>query len=519
MEDKKPQSIADLFGLSEVPIRPGEKSSQVILQEVYDADMYQDVLKESHTLKDTVVRGKELLATFNPLLQDMFVSLFKVAPEILPEEKVRHDHLINKQLMETFFESEDFNRLRTMTQLDPLASALGTQVLGEKTLQQLAEQAKKKNPERQQSQPGNQDGTQPDQQQENQNDTQPEQPGNQTQPEPGNQNNNSTSENGSEKAAPELSKEELANVVTAATQETIDEMMDLVDQAKAWGIEPGDPSLRVSLDSKRKALERLRSSPKLQELTELIGSFKLLARQVFSKKGSDGTTSINSVTTGGDLEQVLPSEKMMLGNDVTKLDFLRRYHQKELLQYKSKNLPAGKGPMVVCCDVSGSMTGKPEHWSKATMLALAEVAQKQRRDFACILFRSVVAGTWIIPKGTWNPEAIIDMAEMAPSGGTRFIAPLSEALEIINKSRFRKADIVFITDGDSSLKDRFVTKFNQAKERKGFTVFTVLIKTDSSTNDTVNSFSDEVITLTDLAQLNEATAENLFNRVQNRTGA
>lgn len=451
----EPSSIAQLFGLTEVP---GNKGCQVVRQEVYDADLYGDVISDSAVLQDTVARGSELLATFDHLLQDIFVSLFKLEPELLPIEEVAEKVEFNRSMMEAFYTSEEFERLRTMTQLDPLASALGTQVLGEKALQQLFHQ-----------------------------DDTPEDTGN-----------------------------GLADIAANACQETVDEVMDLLGQARSWGLEPGDLNLRVGFQSKRRALERLRSSPSLQQLSQLIGRFKLLAREVFRKKGSDGSTTISSVTTGGNLEQVLPSEKMMLGNSTTKLDFLRRYHQKELLQYKSKNQPSGKGPMVVCCDVSGSMSGKPEEWSKAVLLALAEVAQKQKRDFACILFNGDVVGTWIIPKGTWDPVAIIDIAEVAPNGGTNFMLPLSCALDIISESKFRRADVVFITDGDCGVDESFTNTFNKAKEHKGFMVFTVLISKSSKAAAVVEKFSDEVITISSLAQLDDGSAAAIFSKVQSR---
>lgn len=473
----KPVSIAQLFDLLETPTSPGDKSIQVVRQEIYDSDLYNDILGDSSTLQDTVARGTELLAVFEHLQQDIYISLFKLEPEILPDEEISEHVRVNKQLVEAFFESEDFQKLRGMTQLEPLSSALATQVLGEKTIQKL-------------------ESSQKDKQQ--------------------NPDNTGNPDTDSVSVSLGLSGQEITDAVTSACQAAAEQVAEMARHIKAWGIEPGDPSLHVSLKSKRKALERLRSSPRLQKLSDLIGRFRHLARQVYRKKRSNGAANINSVTTGGDLERVLPSEKIMLAHKATKPNFIRRYHQRELLQYKYKSQAAGKGPLVVCCDVSGSMAGRPEEWAKATTLALAEVAQRQKRDFACVLFNSKVVETWTIPRGIWNPGAIIDMAEMAPSGGTNFTAPLSRAMEIINESRFRKADIVFITDGHCKVGEDFINKFNRARQRKGFMVFTVLISAESSP---VNSFSDEVITLNNLAQLDEGSAATLFSHVRDRDGA
>jgi uncharacterized protein with von Willebrand factor type A (vWA) domain len=126
-------------------------------------------------------------------------------------------------------------------------------------------------------------------------------------------------------------------------------------------------------------------------------------------------------------------------------------------------------------------------------------------------------GTWVIPKGVWNPSAIIEIAETAPSGGTNFDLPLLKAYELICGSKFNKADIVFITDGQCQVDDGFLQTLSQAKSSKGFMVFSVLIdvKGDSS-DDAVQAFSDEVITISSLVQLDDGTALNLFSKVRAR---
>ena len=523
---EQPASIAQLFDLPETPETPVEKSEHVIRQEIYDGDLYDDILSDSAVMQKTVARGNDLLATFDLFAQDAFLSLFKYEPEMLPEDEISPRVLTNRRLIDTFFASEDFASLRSMTQLDALASALGTEVLAEKTIQQLEKKRdeKQQNNQQQPSVTENEPGDKDSPADGNGEQQFPATEFPDAENEPGEKDSstagNSPGENNAaagEDASSQFSEKDIAEVAASACKDAAGEVKEVLKQAAAWGIEPGDPNLRVSFKNKRDALEKLRRSPRLKELSELVGRFRVMARQMFKKRGMDGSASICDVTTGGDLEHVLPSEKMALANEKTKMDFLRRYHQKELLQYKSKELPAGRGTLIVCCDVSGSMRGVPEQWAKAVVLALAEIAQRQKRSFACVLFNSVVVGTWIIPKGIWNPTAIIEIAEVAPSGGTNFDLPLLKAYELICESRFKNADVVFITDGQCQVDDGFLQTLKDAKVRKGFMIFTVLINIgNKASSGTVSEFSDEVITVSSLAQLDDGTALNLFSKVQQR---
>ena len=70
--------------------------------------------------------------------------------------------------------------------------------------------------------------------------------------------------------------------------------------------------------------------------------------------------------------------------------------------------------------------------------------------------------------------------------------PLDKALNIINESRFKQADVVFVTDGEDRVRDSFLEEFNKKKKEKAFNVLSLVI--GSSTN-TVEQFSDKVVKL------------------------
>ncbi|MGP4107630.1 vWA domain-containing protein [Virgibacillus sp. L01] len=88
------------------------------------------------------------------------------------------------------------------------------------------------------------------------------------------------------------------------------------------------------------------------------------------------------------------------------------------------------------------------------------------------------------------------------NGGTNFFDPLRNALRLINESRFKNADIVFVTDGEANLPDEFIEKFNDTKTQKKFECLSVLI--GNGKRSTVNSFSDKIVRANNFTEAGEA---------------
>jgi uncharacterized protein with von Willebrand factor type A (vWA) domain len=77
----------------------------------------------------------------------------------------------------------------------------------------------------------------------------------------------------------------------------------------------------------------------------------------------------------------------MLRHPVLCREFKRRFVEGQLLEYAVRGEDkAGRGPMVVCIDGSGSMAGAKELWAKAVTLALADIARLERRQCRAIIF-------------------------------------------------------------------------------------------------------------------------------------
>jgi uncharacterized protein with von Willebrand factor type A (vWA) domain len=286
----------------------------------------------------------------------------------------------------------------------------------------------------------------------------------------------------------------------SAEADALSNIKETSELIEAWGAEPGQlqslpPELRLEL------AQRLSEKDKLKKLARMLGRFRRMAIHSQKTKITHGLDEVHDMETGNDLEKVLPSELVNLRHPVLKQQFRRKFTEAQLLQYQLRGKEkAGKGPIICCVDSSGSMEGAPELWSKAVSLALLEIAQMQKRAFCVIFFGAEDDPLEIIEvmKGEQNPiNKVIRIAEYFLDGGTDFETPLNAALEQLEKSEFKKADIVFVTDGSCGVSDVWLQDFLTRKSQKEARIHSVLVDMRCS-NDTVDSFSDQVSLISDL---------------------
>ena len=220
------------------------------------------------------------------------------------------------------------------------------------------------------------------------------------------------------------------------------------------------------------------------------------------------------------MSRVLSAELALLHHPTLRLDFYRRLLEGQLMQYRmSGQRRQALGPLVVCYDESGSMAGTKELWAKAVVLALLFVAKRQKRPFAAIAFGSADE---IRIKEIARPDRatmadILEVAEPFFNGGTDFHRPLMEAQKIIESGgHFKRADIVFATDGMAGVTNEFLQDFAAFKKRTGTRVFAVLADVGHSAEHSVRQWADQIYRIADLArdaQGAEAAARAVFGAV------
>ena len=290
------------------------------------------------------------------------------------------------------------------------------------------------------------------------------------------------------------------------------ELEDAAEQAETWGDTIGTgqkspPGQKLELG------RRLAGNEKLKKLARMVGRMKFHALALRKKVFERASEEVLEVERGDSLHRLLPHELLMLHHPVLRKDFQRRFLDQELIQYSLRGVEEkGKGPMIVCLDGSSSMAGDKEIWSKSVTLTLLEIARKQRRLFRSICFSSAETPLQVLdmnPRDRYQADTktIMDLAEYFPGGGTDFQRPLDAALDCLGQSRFKKGDIIFITDGECQVEPEWAMRFRAEKERLGFSLFSILIDVGSSSLGTLKEFSDRITTI---KQLTGDEAKDIF---------
>ena len=219
---------------------------------------------------------------------------------------------------------------------------------------------------------------------------------------------------------------------------------------------------------------------------------------------------------GKDLERLLPPELVALHHPLLRRDFARRLVEGRLLSYALRGVDEhGRGPMIVCLDGSSSMAGEKEIWSKAVALTLLEIARRQRRLFRFICFSSADTPLFTLdlnPRERYGvqEDRALDVAEYFPGGGTDFETPLTAALDCLKAARYRRGDVVLITDGECQISPEWRERFQAEKVRLGFSVYSVLVDVGPSSAGTLAEISDRVMAV---STLTDDAARDLFLRL------
>ena len=192
--------------------------------------------------------------------------------------------------------------------------------------------------------------------------------------------------------------------------------------------------------------------------TEIINS---TVQYSITKPDIHSNEEIVGIEFGRNLENVIPQELALLSDPDVALLFDLKYVENRLMcfskqGYKTETFEENiqetvsvvddekMGPIIICVDTSGSMSGAPENIAKALTLTLSSRAVSQKRRCYLINFSTSIETLDLTP-----PKGIHDLIaflKMSFHGGTDVAPALYEGIRMMSESDYKKADLLVISD-------------------------------------------------------------------------
>jgi uncharacterized protein with von Willebrand factor type A (vWA) domain len=511
----------------------------------YDRRAWAELGLTAPTIGELVESGERLVPDFGALLHDLFLGLFKYNLVWIKPDAVRRSAVLNRTILEKLIPSPGFQMLKTRTLLEEDKAVIAALVLGEQVLELMRSEKlvnrremldlwdlKHQEENLAESAAALKNAVELSEQNQQETDATEKTPGDDAQKSGERRNQDDLQKKDAlQKKIDEL--KEAAERATRVSEARLNQKARMFEEQFRHGdhtelkrmqirsAQLSEEIDRVAQDTHDFSLEfgqggrlsagerlelgrRLARNRKLGELARLVGRFKQDARALRRKTLDRGVAEAYDIERGADLGRLIPSELLALHHPQLRADFQRRLLEGAVLQYRLRDdEQKGKGPMVVCIDVSSSMQGDKELWAKAVSLTLMDIARRQRRLFRAVLFSSGPESMKVIDlnrERRYQPELpkVIELAEYFPGGGTDFQAPIDAAIELIADKKLKRADIVVITDGECQVAPEWLAELKRRKDDLQFSIFAVLVDVGSSDLSTLAQFSDRVSSVTKL---------------------
>lgn len=256
----------------------------------------------------------------------------------------------------------------------------------------------------------------------------------------------------------------------------------------------------------------------LMELAKILGKHR--RSQLEFEKEMRAQTCINTVwnprpaykgqiagiCTSNDISSVLPSELALYKNSKTKKLFEKKFAEKNLLSFKytnyvpediektitqetDKEKEEQKGPIIICVDTSGSMSGTPENIAKTITFAISKIAIEEKRKCYLISFSTGIQTLDLSDfKGGDSLNKLISFLRMGFYGGTDALPALSHSLEMLKNAEYKTADVLMISDFVMGDIDIDIVEKIEAEQQKGCDFHSLVIGS-SGNNNTIKCFN------------------------------
>ncbi|WP_233710934.1 VWA domain-containing protein [Helicobacter salomonis] len=255
----------------------------------------------------------------------------------------------------------------------------------------------------------------------------------------------------------------------------------LETQHRGHAFSVGSSPTRLNLAQIKALFAQIKNNKALMQICDLLGRMKEMQQEMIKEMikelksysyterhpTRDYKEEICGIHLSNDLENLIPQELALLDDPDLEVLFYLKFTEKRLFCFekqgyidhhlegieeveveveKEQEKEGEKGPIIICVDTSGSMSGTPELIAKALTLFLASHAKKSKRSCFLINFSSQTSAMDLSKGG--GLARLNEFLSLSFGGGTDVGLALKEGLRAMQAENYKKADLLVISDGD-----------------------------------------------------------------------
>ena len=238
-------------------------------------------------------------------------------------------------------------------------------------------------------------------------------------------------------------------------------------------------------------VEFLKKNKEIMELCNLLGKMKKYNKELIKEKISrtikydikvpdkNSNEEISGIKLGKSIEYLLPNELALLNDSELEELFDLKYVEEKLMlfdydsyinieqekkveEFIESEKDEEKGPIIICVDTSGPMSGAPERIAKAIAFCISSKAISENRPCLLINFSTSIE---VIEFNKFSSFSdILNFLKKSFNGGTDLIPALKYSLDKMESEKFEKADVLILSDFIlNNIGNEILEKINNAK--------------------------------------------------------
>lgn len=278
--------------------------------------------------------------------------------------------------------------------------------------------------------------------------------------------------------------------IERAYEETIEQeesISKIAGDSDGFGMKVDD------VDAKIKLANKIKNNSDLKEFIKRLGALKAAwTKRKRERKVKSNYANVVGAKLSNEVIKAFPSELALASTKEGRSLFVLKYSEKTMLckEFESNTKDVKQGSVIMYVDISGSMMGEDELWSKAITYCIIEECIENKRDVYVRLFNNHIENNIELKSDNKDNSELLDfIMQWRTCGGTSFDSVMRDAMWDTHM-KTDKADILILTDGECEVDKNVLKEFGKFKHHKSIDVRGFCIGKKSKN---MEQFCDEVV--------------------------